>query len=758
MNEFIEQFLIEARELVAQGTADLLAAEERPRDGAAIDGAFRAFHTLKGSAGIIDFAAMARALHAAEDALSQARSGAVPLTGERIGRCLTCLDQVVRWLDAIEATGEPPTDAEPAAEAMIALFAEGGAAAPPAAGPVPARAGGAAPAAFESWLERCLATAPARQARCALSYTPAEDAFFRGEDPLATVEALPGLLALDLVLIGASPAPEEIDPFQCRLTLFIASSEPRSRLAPAFAGLSGAVEWRDLAPLAPPAAAPGEAAPDAATLLIEAQIALLRGPRDEGFEGRRASALRAAVQVLRASGRAREADALERLAESGAPPERLADALADLLAGGPAASAAAAPTPPPEPVIADIGARSLRVDVERVDALVRLTGEFTVLKTQAAHHARLAAAPAGSGEAAKELAAKELASRLKSHHEALERLVGELQHAVLGLRVLPLRHVFQRLPRLVRDMSEALGKPIRLVIEGEETQADKAIVEALFEPLLHILRNAADHGIEPAAARAAAGKPETGIVVVRARRVEDRLAIDIEDDGAGIDTARLRARAAARGLAAPDALAALSEAEALDLIFAPGFSTRDEVTGYSGRGVGMDAVRVALARLGGRVSVHSRPGAGTRLALSLPVSILKSDVLSVEAGGQVLGLPLEAVVETVRLPRSAISRIGAARAFVWRARTVPLIDLSQSMGLVPAPTPSPAPAGEGEALVVITRLDGQYGGLEVERLGARMEVMLRPLEGLLAGLPCLGTTLLGDGRVLIVLDLEALQP
>ncbi|WP_245261631.1 chemotaxis protein CheA [Ancylobacter sp. FA202] len=755
MNEFIEQFLIEARELVAQGTADLLAAEERPRDAAAIDGAFRAFHTLKGSAGIIDFAAMARALHAAEDALSQVRSGAVPLTGELIGRCLTCLDQVVRWLDAIEATGEPPTDAEPAAGAMIALFAQGDSAAPPAAGPIAAGAREAAPAAFESWLERCLATASASKARCALAYTPAEDAFFRGEDPLATVEALPGLLALDLVLDAASPAPEEIDPFRCRLTLFIASSEPRSQLAPVFAGLSGAVEWRDLAP---PAADPGEAAPDAATLLIEAQIALLRGPRDGGFEGRRASALHAAWQVLRASGRALEADALERLAASGATPERLAETLSGMLAGAPAASAAAAPAPPPEPVIADIGARSLRVDVERVDALVRLTGEFTVLKTQAAHHARLAAAPAGSGEAARELAARELAARLKSHHEALERLVGELQHAVLGLRVLPLRHVFQRLPRLVRDMSEALGKPIRLVSEGEETQADKAIVEALFEPLLHILRNAADHGIEPAAARAAAGKPETGIVVVRARRVEDRLAIDIEDDGAGIDTARLRARAAARGLATPDALAALSEEEALELIFAPGFSTRDEVTGYSGRGVGMDAVRVALARLGGRVSVHSRPGEGTRLALSLPVSILKSDVLSVEAGGQVLGLPLEAVVETVRLPRSAISRIGAARAFVWRARTVPLINLSQSMGLAPAPSPAPAPAGEGEALVVITRLDGQYGGLEVERLGARMEVMLRPLEGLLAGLPCLGTTLLGDGRVLIVLDLEALQP
>lgn len=745
MNEFIEQFLIEARELVEQGTADLLAAEERPRDAAAIDGAFRAFHTLKGSAGIIDFAAMARALHAAEDALSQVRAGAVPITGALIGQCLTCLDQVVHWLDAIEATGEPPAGAERDADAMIALFGAAEATAPPAA---------TGPAALDAWLATLPAAEPANGARCAFAYTPAEDAFFRGEDPLATVQALPGLLALDLVLDGVPTDPAEIDPFHCRLTLLVLCSEPRSGLEAAFAGLSGTVDWRDLAP----PAAPGAGTPDAADQLIAAQIALLRGPEDDGSAGRRASALRAALQVLRASGRDVEAAALERLAEAGAAPQSLADALGEML--GEARAAPSPPAPGTEPVIADVGARSLRVDVERIDALVRLTGEFTVLKTQAAHHARLAAQLAG-GEAkerattelaATERAATELATQLKSHHETLERLVGALQHAVLGIRVLPLRHVFQRLPRLVRDMSDALGKPIRLVIEGEETQADKAIVEALFEPLQHILRNAADHGIEPAGARAAAGKPETGIVAVRARRIEDRLIIEVEDDGAGIDTARLRARAGERGLASPAVLAAMSEEEALDLIFAPGFSTRDAVTGYSGRGVGMDAMRVALARLGGRVRVHSRPGEGTRLALSLPVSVMKTDVLSVESGGQVLGIPLEAVVETARLPRSAISRIGAARVFVWRERTLPLIDLAQAIGL------APAPGGGGDARVVITRLNGELGGLEVERLGARMEVMLRPLEGLLAGLPCHGTTLLGDGRVLIVLDLEALQP
>jgi two-component system chemotaxis sensor kinase CheA len=292
---------------------------------------------------------------------------------------------------------------------------------------------------------------------------------------------------------------------------------------------------------------------------------------------------------------------------------------------------------------------------------------------------------------------------------------------------------------------------MRLVIEGEETEADKTIVEALFEPLLHILRNAADHGIEAAQDRAAAGKPDTGVVILRARRDGDHLAIEVEDDGRGIDTARVRAVAAERGVASAAAIAGMSEAEAIDLIFAAGFSTRVEVTGYSGRGVGMDAVRVAVERLGGRVSLHSRPGHGSLVRMTLPFTIMKTEVMTVEAGGQVLGIPLDMVIETARLPRTMISKIGAAHAFPWRNRTVPLLDLSRAVDLCAAP-PSSA-----DVLVVIVSVAGDYSGLEVERLGERMNVMLRPMEGLLAGLPCAGTTLLGDGRVLLVLDLHEIQ-
>ncbi|TCK19772.1 two-component system chemotaxis sensor kinase CheA [Ancylobacter aquaticus] len=726
MNEFIEQFLIEARELVEQGTADLLAAEERPKDAAAIDGAFRAFHTLKGSAGIIDFAAMARALHVAEDSLSEARGGSLPITNELISHCLSCLDQVVQWLEVIEQTGEPPADADSGADAVVALFEPGA--------PTPAKASPEVAANLDAWLDALSVAKPdvRAAARSALCHQPDEGSFFRGDDPLVRIRDLSGLLAVDLVPTGPAVPPAEIDPFACHLLIFAISSEQVSSLAPAFADVAGQFEWRELA-------GPVVATLSPAAQLIEAQIALLQGPQGEGFDGRKAAALNTAINVRRAEGRDADARHIEHLAASDAGVE----ALVDTLRSGAAAPAdnAAEEARASEPSAQDLAARSLRVNVERIDALVRLTGELTVLKHAIGH----AAAMADRGDT------ESLGTMLKAQYGSLDRLVSELQHAVLNIRVLPLRHVFQRFPRLVRDMSDKLGKPMRLVIEGEETEADKTIVEALFEPLLHVLRNAADHGIEVPGARAEAGKPPTGVVILRARRDGDHLAVEVEDDGRGIDTARVRSVATERGVASAAAIAAMSEEAAADLIFAPGFSTRSEVTGYSGRGVGMDAVRVAVQRLGGRVSLHSRPEHGSLVRMTLPFTIMKTDVMTVEAGGQVLGIPLDTVIETARIPRAAISNIGAAQAFTWRNRTVPLLDLSSAIDASTASTSS------ADALVVIVTIAGEYCGLEVERLGERMDVMLRPMEGLLAGLPCAGTTLLGDGRVLLVLDLHELQ-
>jgi two-component system chemotaxis sensor kinase CheA len=265
-----------------------------------------------------------------------------------------------------------------------------------------------------------------------------------------------------------------------------------------------------------------------------------------------------------------------------------------------------------------------------------------------------------------------------------------------------------------------------------------------------VIRNALDHGVESAEARAAAGKPPSATILLRASRVGDRVQVEVRDDGRGVDLTRVREAALARGLVTADALAGMSDEAVMDLIFTPGFSTASEVTSLSGRGVGMDAVRSAVERLGGGVAIESAPGVGTTVRLVMPFTVLMSQVMTVEAGGQMFGIPLEAVVETVRLPRDRISAVGAAQAFVLRERTIPLISLGETLGEGRA-------SDEGDTHVVVAMAAGGLAGLQVDRLGERMEVMLKPMEGLLAGAPGIaGATLLGDGRVLIILDLEAL--
>ena len=626
MNEFVEQFLIEGRELVAQGNDDLLALEERPDDKERLDGAFRALHTLKGAAGIVDFVAMGRALHAAEDGLAAVRSSGAPVTPLLIDLCLACLDQVSAWIDQMQITGEIPADADARADDLVRRFSTLG-----------------------------------------------------GSDRSATL-----------------PQPDPL------------TAPPASR------GLS-----------------------TIARQLLEAQKLLLAEPAAEGAAGRLESAGRVSANVLRHHGRSLDANDLEGLLQS------------SLLAGDAASMAAAIDRvleglaePPPEPpgtLAAQPPDVTLRVDVDRIDALVRLTGELLIAKNAIGHSAGLARDATDP---------RQLAVALKNQHLLLERLVGELQRAVLSLRVLPLHHAFQRFPRLVREMATSLGKPARLMIEGATTEADKTIVEAIAEPLLHVLRNGLDHGLESADERAQLGKPATATIILRAARQGEHVIIEVEDDGRGIDVARVREVARARNFVSQAILDGMSDDEVIDLIFAPGFSTASQVTDLSGRGVGMDVVRTSVERLGGRVTVSSEPQRGTTVRFTLPFTVMMTQVLTVEAAGQVFGVPMDAVVETVRVRRDAIAPVGAARAMVLRNRTLPVIDLGQALGREPS-------ASAGDANVLVVAAAGQWGGLEVDRLGERLDVMLKPPEGLLAGVPGIdGTTLLGDGRVLIVLDLQ----
>lgn len=718
MNEFLEQFVLESRELVDQGTQDLLALEAQPGDRPLLDSAFRAFHTLKGGAGIVDFHAMARALHAAEDALAAVRAGSQAIGPQLISHCLTALDQVVQWLDAIEDAGDLPAGADSAADRVAQLFAASEKAAEPAA-------------ADAGWAQALHQRHPQARAVSAFRYTPPSGAFFEGQDPAAVVMAMGGLEALEIEPAdGAWPPLEAMDPFACQLTITglsaLSAEAVRRELAAAVA-----LECVDLA-----GAAAATSKTLAAQAILDEQVLLLRQP-GEGMAGRIGSAGRAAANALRILGRGIEAERLEQaleISQRNRDPASLAYALEAALAGS------LGPMPAAAPAAAD-AVQSLRVEVGRVEALVALAGEFSVARNALGHAAAQAANGADAGS---------LAAMLMDQRAVLDRLVDELQHAVLELRVLPLRHVFQRFPRLVRDISANLDRPARLVLEGEDTQADKAVVEALFEPLLHVVRNALDHGVESAEERAAAGKPAVATLRLRAAREGEQVLIEIEDDGRGLDPDRLRAVAAERGLASDEELAAMSDEQAAELIFAPGFSTAAAVTDLSGRGVGMDAVRTAIARLRGRVSICSRMGVGTTVTFALPFTVMMTRVMTVESGGQVFGIPIEAVVETVRVPRSELTPIGAAKAFVLRGKTIPVMELGEALE-------ERGQLAAGDADLVVASIGGHLGAVEVERLGERMDVMLKPMEGLLAGMPWIaGTTVLGDGRVLLVLDLQEL--
>jgi two-component system chemotaxis sensor kinase CheA len=322
-----------------------------------------------------------------------------------------------------------------------------------------------------------------------------------------------------------------------------------------------------------------------------------------------------------------------------------------------------------------------------------------------------------------------------------------MQHGVMRLRMVRLEQTFRRLPHVVRETAARLEKNVRLRIEGGDTEADKSVVDALYDPLLHILRNAIDHGIEDAAARAAAGKTATGTITIAARRHGHNITIDVADDGQGIDIARVRRRALDKSLIAETHA---DDDTLLDLIFIPGFSTAGSVTETSGRGVGLDVVRGGIESLGGRVIASSTKGSGTGLHITLPLAVAVTRIVVVRAGGDVFGVPFEDILETTRLSRSAIRRVGDGSAFVLRERTLPLVSLAALLGCAAAEQ-------AGDAKVLVTRSGGDPVGVEVDGFAERLEVVLRPITGLLAGMRgAMGTALLGDGRLLIVLRLAEL--
>lgn len=407
----------------------------------------------------------------------------------------------------------------------------------------------------------------------------------------------------------------------------------------------------------------------------------------------------------------------------------------------PVSAAAAAPPPAPESAPprepahdAGEGPRTVRVRSELLDRLVNVAGELVTSKN------RLMELGEELGE-----------ERLRDAVGDLARLVRELRNEVMAVRLIPFASICERLPRMVRDLARHCGKNAVLTIEGKEQELDRGILEVLSDPLVHIIRNAVDHGIEPPEERAAAGKGAEGRIVLSVAREKDHVVVTVADDGRGMDPAKLVASAEAKGLLAPGESAQLTAEEAFMLTCLPGFSTAGAVTDISGRGVGMDAVQTTMRLAGGSLAIQSEVGRGSRMSLRLPLSVAIVPVLIVSCSSRTMALPVTAVVRTVELDRRQFRRGDGGAVFDLDGEDIPVVGLSSLLKLPPA-------RSRGMRIpVVVTDAGGRRTGVMVDRLLGQTEIFARPLGKPLAAIRGLaGGAILGDGRVIFLLDIASL--
>lgn len=809
-NELIEQFAQEARDLLETIGERLMAIERAPQDQELLNDLFRQVHTFKGNCGLFEFQALERVVHAAEDVLDRVRSQKLNYSTELADAILDAMDYAGSLVDVIAATGalgaQDGAGGQQHVDVLRAFLAqtteadEASAAAATVAAVVAA-------VPLPEWVEDAQAElgagegGPSATALTVVEYRPEEGCFFKGEDPWRMARAVPGLVWVDVAPVNRPAANAGWDCYVCALVFRILTTAPKAYVEEHFrfvpeqmtawslddeapmpgtstatsepAVLAGvSVPSQVLVPQSSPVPAPLSAEDTQAhgvltrriVQLWADQLALLgRADLADGSLQAVRNTLAAlhAGSTLCATGvpesevdlphqrnellqwaqahapQATEAVAASvpaQAAEAGVVAAKGAAQVPDAPATG--AASAAGPAVGAE----DNGHRVLKVSQEKIDRLMDLIGEMVVAKN---------ALPYLAARAESVHENRELAREIKAQYAVINRIAEDMQHAIMQVRMLPVGTVFQRFGRLVRDISRKLGKEVRLVMSGEDTEADKTVIEALAEPLVHILRNSLDHGVELPGVRQMAGKGPQGTIEVGARQEGDRVFIEIRDDGAGIDVARVKAKAVERGLLTPERAEALSDQEAQYLIFAPGFSTAETVTDLSGRGVGMDVVRSTIERINGSVTLHSEATKGTCITLSLPLSMAVTNVMVIETGQRRFGVPMDMIVETVRVHGEDIHTFKQARTAVLRGRIVPLRAMNDLLAMG-----EPQQLNEdGEHAVLVVRSGGEAVGLIVDNFHGTCDIILKPLEGVLAGITGFaGTALMGDGSVLLVLN------
>jgi two-component system, chemotaxis family, sensor kinase CheA len=378
---------------------------------------------------------------------------------------------------------------------------------------------------------------------------------------------------------------------------------------------------------------------------------------------------------------------------------------------------------------------TIRVDLDRVDRLINLVGELVINQAMLSQRVLEAGLARASGVA--------------SGLDELEHLTREIQESVMAIRAQPVKPLFQRMSRIVREVADATGKTVRLKTEGEAVEVDRTVIERLADPLTHMIRNAIDHGLEKPESRVAADKPAEGVVHLSAAHRSGRVVIEVSDDGGGINRSKVKASAVSKGLVAAEAQ--LSDSEIDNLIFLPGFSTADSVSSISGRGVGMDVVKRSIQALGGRISIASRPGRGSTFTMSLPLTLAVLDGMVVRVADQTLVVPLTAIVETLKPKETEVRDLGDSRVISNRGKFVPLIDVGRELGY----RGESADPMSGVALLVETER-GACNALLVDAIQDQRQVVIKSLETNYGRVPGVAAaTILGDGRIALILDVDA---
>ncbi|WP_223533567.1 chemotaxis protein CheA [Pseudomonas sp. GL-RE-20] len=736
--EILQDFLVEAGEILEQLSEQLVELESRPDDADLLNAIFRGFHTVKGGAGFLQLNELVECCHIAENVFDILRKGERRVDSELMDVVLEALDAVNSMFSEVRER-RPITAATPELLAALARLAEPQSADEVVSAPVAAvvqtpvaeaESGDITDNEFEQLLDSLNAVKAQAEAPAAAP-APASNAAASDEITDAEFESLldqlhgKGQFAVDAV-VPTPAAPEA--PKAAGDSSDITDDEFEALLDQLHGKGNFAVDALESAIASVPAPAAPAAAAVGSDLITDHEFESLL---DELHgKGRFSEVGKATV----ASGSNTSVAAPAAKAAAPKPVTKAPEPKAETPAAAAAPAAARAPAAPPAEKPASEAETTVRVDTARLDEIMNMVGELVLVRN------RLVRLGLNRGD--------EAMSKAVSN---LDVVTADLQTAVMKTRMQPIKKVFGRFPRLVRDLARQLKKEINLELVGEETDLDKNLVEALADPLVHLVRNAVDHGIESPEEREASGKARGGKVILAAEQEGDHILLSISDDGKGMDPNVLRSIAVKRGVMDKDAADRLSDTECYNLIFAPGFSTKTEISDVSGRGVGMDVVKTKISQLNGSINIYSAKGQGSKIVIKVPLTLAIMPTLMVMLGNQAFAFPLVNVNEIFHLDLSTTNVVDGQEVVIVRDKALPLFYLKRWL------VSSAAHEEQREGHVVILSVGTQRIGFVVDQLVGQEEVVIKPLGKMLQGTPGMsGATITGDGRIALILDVPSM--